>query len=244
MTKEYSDFLAHYGVKGQKKGVRRYQNEDGSYTQEGAERYWGGGHGRQPSQIPSTPSSSAARIGPPTAVRSRPTAIRTRQARSTRATQAEIDARKSRTRKILVVAGGTALAGIGAYLAYKHHKNNIRSNRMAIEMIGNARLENELNRGSIRQLRQNRDITRRQYRSMIRENNRDRRLINRAGRGKNLSLTQKLLDQNGSVTKWNLGKRTVTARDYSRVNTMDVLRKNASRYSRNYGKMPRRGRWR
>ncbi len=48
MTKEYSDFLAHYGVKGQKWGRRQYQNEDGSYTQAGAERYWGGWHGRQP----------------------------------------------------------------------------------------------------------------------------------------------------------------------------------------------------
>ena len=31
--------LAHYGIKGQKWGVRRYQNEDGSYTAEGKERY-------------------------------------------------------------------------------------------------------------------------------------------------------------------------------------------------------------
>lgn len=32
MTPEYSSYLAHHGVKGQKWGVRRYQNEDGSLT--------------------------------------------------------------------------------------------------------------------------------------------------------------------------------------------------------------------
>ena len=31
-------YLAHHGVKGQKWGIRRYQNEDGSYTEEGAKR--------------------------------------------------------------------------------------------------------------------------------------------------------------------------------------------------------------
>lgn len=38
--------LAHYGIKGQKKGIRRWQNYDGTYTQEGLERYWpGSNHG-------------------------------------------------------------------------------------------------------------------------------------------------------------------------------------------------------
>lgn len=32
-------YLAHHGVKGQKWGVRRYQNEDGSYTDAGRVRY-------------------------------------------------------------------------------------------------------------------------------------------------------------------------------------------------------------
>lgn len=39
MTKEYATYLAHHGVKGQKWGVRRYQNEDGTLTAEGIERY-------------------------------------------------------------------------------------------------------------------------------------------------------------------------------------------------------------
>ena len=34
-----SDYLAHYGIKGQEWGVRRFQNEDGSLTPEGRRRY-------------------------------------------------------------------------------------------------------------------------------------------------------------------------------------------------------------
>ena len=34
-----NDFLMHYGVKGQKYGVRRYQNEDGTLTEEGKIHY-------------------------------------------------------------------------------------------------------------------------------------------------------------------------------------------------------------
>lgn len=37
----YSDYLEHHGIKGQKWGVRRYQNPDGSLTPEGRERYYG-----------------------------------------------------------------------------------------------------------------------------------------------------------------------------------------------------------
>ncbi len=35
---EYPSYLIHYGVPGQKWGVRRFQNEDGTYTSEGLER--------------------------------------------------------------------------------------------------------------------------------------------------------------------------------------------------------------
>lgn len=36
---EYTDYLVHHGIKNQKWGVRRYQNEDGSLTEEGKKRY-------------------------------------------------------------------------------------------------------------------------------------------------------------------------------------------------------------
>lgn len=34
-----SNYLAHHGIKGQRWGVRRFQNEDGSLTPAGVERY-------------------------------------------------------------------------------------------------------------------------------------------------------------------------------------------------------------
>lgn len=36
---EYPTYLIHYGIEGQKWGVRRFQNEDGSLTEEGKKRY-------------------------------------------------------------------------------------------------------------------------------------------------------------------------------------------------------------
>lgn len=38
MTWEYSNYLAHHGIKGQQWGVRRFQNEDGTLTAEGRAR--------------------------------------------------------------------------------------------------------------------------------------------------------------------------------------------------------------
>ena len=42
----YYDYLAHHGVKGQKWGVRKWQNQDGSLTPAGAKHY-GYGNGRK-----------------------------------------------------------------------------------------------------------------------------------------------------------------------------------------------------
>lgn len=38
-TIDYPDYLEHHGILGQKWGIRRYQNEDGSLTAEGRKRY-------------------------------------------------------------------------------------------------------------------------------------------------------------------------------------------------------------
>lgn len=65
-------YFAHHGVKGQKWGVRRYQNEDGSLTNEGKKRYGvddsrGGGVARYPvttQKSGSTTTSSGSTKGP------------------------------------------------------------------------------------------------------------------------------------------------------------------------------------
>lgn len=125
MTPEYSEFLAHYGVKGQKWGTRQWQNEDGSYTEAGKHHY-GWGYGRQSNGYAPAPSGTPrhAMGGPKpsgmprgaVAARSGRTA---QQPRQRQLTQAEIEARKARTKKILAIGAGVAVAAALSYGAYK-----------------------------------------------------------------------------------------------------------------------------
>ena len=48
----YETYLAHHGILGQKWGIRRFQNKDGSLTNAGAKRY--GGKGKDPRHKPTT----------------------------------------------------------------------------------------------------------------------------------------------------------------------------------------------
>ena len=43
---DMQEYIAHYGVEGQKWGIRRYQNLDGSLTAEGKQRYGGSARGK------------------------------------------------------------------------------------------------------------------------------------------------------------------------------------------------------
>ena len=54
------DYLEHYGVKGQKHGLRRYQNEDGSLTAEGRDHY-GVGDPRGKGNMKADPNVEARR---------------------------------------------------------------------------------------------------------------------------------------------------------------------------------------
>ena len=137
MTPEYSEYLAHYGVTGQKWGVRQWQNADGTYTEAGKHHY-GWGYGRQTTGQNNAVSSTQRRIprmGTKTnglqpqrrlpGTRSVGTAARQR-----RQSQAEIEARKARTRKILAIGAGVALTAALTYAAYKGStklRDNMRS---------------------------------------------------------------------------------------------------------------------
>ena len=89
-SRQYPDYLAHYGIKGMKWGVRRFQNKNGSYTAAGLKRRFGGGGG------------SSRRSG-------------SGKARSGSGTNAEAQARKAKIKKALMIGAG--IAGTAA-LAY------------------------------------------------------------------------------------------------------------------------------
>lgn len=127
MTPEYSEFLAHYGVKGQKWGTRQWQNYDGSYTEAGKQHY-GWGYGRQ--QTAGTPQSTGIRSMPSQRRATISRAARNNVVRQRQQTQAEIEARKARTQTILRIAAGVAVAAAVGYATYKGStklRDNMRS---------------------------------------------------------------------------------------------------------------------
>ena len=96
---DYRNYIAHFGVKGMKWGVRRYQNANGSYTSAGKRRY-GVGDGQSYSPVGRRGGGSAS--------------------------PDQRTARRARLKKAaLAVGGAAALAGAG-YLAYKHNNMSLR----------------------------------------------------------------------------------------------------------------------
>lgn len=135
MTWEYNSYLAHYGIKGQKWGVRQWQNEDGSYTEAGKHRY-GWGYGRQTSGYNSGINSEMSSRGtrPQSSIRTRTgqrnqlrSGVRTvlnQPPQKYHSTPEEIEARKARTRKIITAVAGLAITALAGYALYKHHKSS------------------------------------------------------------------------------------------------------------------------
>lgn len=55
--------LYHYGILGQKWGIRRYQNEDGTWTAAGKQRYGeGDSYGKKSSEVQSSKKKSIKKV--------------------------------------------------------------------------------------------------------------------------------------------------------------------------------------
>ncbi len=123
MTTVYEDYLAHHGVQGQKWGIRRFQNEDGTYTSEGRIHYDIGDPrmpGQNQNQNSNTNRSATSNVMNRPPVKS--VANETEEEYQSRQRRLDI------TRKILFAAGGVTLAaaiGYGAYKGYGYLQKNM-----------------------------------------------------------------------------------------------------------------------
>lgn len=122
------DYLIHYGVKGQKWGVRNYQNLDGTMTAEGLERYRRE-HGLPATRMVQNPKTTMAaprRAAMPSRVIKNPSNPVSKPVKPKR-TPAQIKARKSKAKKIIAISAGVTLAAALGYAAYRG-STNLRDN--------------------------------------------------------------------------------------------------------------------
>ena len=131
------DYLIHYGVSGQKWGVRNYQNPDGTFTQAGLERYRQmRGYSPRPmtrSTVTSTAQPRRQSVASPTARVRRPVAVSpaVKKQRSQAAvksikskyTPEQLKARRAKAKKIIGISLGVAAAAALGYAAYKGSTN-------------------------------------------------------------------------------------------------------------------------
>lgn len=122
-------YLMHYGVSGQKHGLRRYQNEDGSLTPEGREHY---GIGQDIRSIYNSSKSIIRKTqksirktkhafqNPKEAFNS----VISKKATVKPLTRKQKEERKKKVKKILFAAGAVTLAAVGAYGLYRLSKLN------------------------------------------------------------------------------------------------------------------------
>lgn len=128
MTKEYADYLAHYGVKGQKHGKRRWQNEDGSLTEEGRihygvgdprEKNTGGGSSgdnkKAISDINGVLNSNNLKVRKAFTDKDRADLTAFRDKLGSK----EYQERQAKVRRILGITAGVAVAGLVAYGVYR-----------------------------------------------------------------------------------------------------------------------------
>lgn len=99
---DYRNYIAHFGVKGMRWGVRRYQNTNGSYTSAGKKRY-GVGDGKS--------YKSVSRGG------------------KGNMTDEQRAARRAKIKKAALMVGGAAALAGGAYLGAKYGRGALQAYR-------------------------------------------------------------------------------------------------------------------
>lgn len=119
MSYTYSNELAHFGIPGQKWGVRRFQNYDGTLTPEGKSRYYDSFTAYQKKVYDSMPKGRRKRLD-----------SKLEQGMSyTKAMQSIRDENNAEVKKALKIAAGVTLTAVAGYLAYRgstHLRDTLR----------------------------------------------------------------------------------------------------------------------
>lgn len=150
-----TDSLSHYGIKGQKWGVRRWQNGDGSFNSAGKRRYFGNGSGEEykklavaKSKSSSAKSDSKKRLSEAKKayrVEKKNVADEYKKAKKEYKNSDEYKAaRKEKIKKAAktgAIIAGTALAAYGAYKLYSGYKNKqlAASEALRLEKLNKSR---------------------------------------------------------------------------------------------------------
>lgn len=122
--------LCHYGIKGMKWGVRRFQNEDGSYKAGAEGRY-------NPDGLPGVHKAKAAMAKVREKFRNKDIHVKQRQEKPPKPqkTPEELEAEKERRKKILrnvAIGAGVAVGAAVVYKCGKTYVNNIKAQNMAL----------------------------------------------------------------------------------------------------------------
>ena len=151
---DYRNYLEHFGVKGMKWGVRRYQNADGSYTSAGKNRYGvgdgetymgvksvkGGLHrlaaknyelnARTYEKLGNKTMASMNRSAAKNSLKKAEAADAAKAAKKsapkTPLTEEERAARNAKIKKVALAVAGTAAVAAGTYAAHKYLKGTMK----------------------------------------------------------------------------------------------------------------------